>query len=155
MLPTHSLPRNVQRSALHRIAGFQLLHIGGYNRHVMVKSSLLVREQLHLQILKHIFLALHAFRTPFMGDDTNAKLPIGFHNRCALGSIETAPRRSPSMMASESSVLRRLSSSILSPSWKDCSFRDRAVPQIRIFPFYTLLCFQKCAEAAQYQSDSF
>ena len=38
---------------------------------------------------------------------------------------------------------------------KHCSFRDRTVPQIRIFPFYTLLCFQKCAEAAQYQSDSF
>ena len=46
------------------------------------------RKHLHRQILQHILLRLHAVCAPFVGDDTDAKLPVRFYDGRTAGTVE-------------------------------------------------------------------
>ena len=46
------------------------------------------RKHLHRQILQHILLMLHTVCAPFVGDDTDAKLPICFYDGRSTGTVK-------------------------------------------------------------------
>ena len=66
----------------------QIVHICRDDSLVCAQRLFPARKHLHRQILQHILLMLHAVCAPFVGDDTDAKLPVRFYDGRSAGTVK-------------------------------------------------------------------